>query len=600
MLGRSTKALGYGVGLFVLSAATLVAQDAMVVGGSSLPPGVAPPSASVAAPQPTAPAPATSPFAPSNPAIAETYSSATPSYSDDNGSAGYDFAPTLSVPASTSTIIPKMAGSAPNAPVGLPVRTAAPYLSQSTPTPSESRGYYPGRADKGASAGLPALRGSSPYPQYAQASGGSSLPPGVGTVGSSVPPQGQAPTTRRSWAQKLGLGNISTKVFGHARAGAAARDLSTPADDGWEEAFVLDGYLGGEVSAITQTGIEYGVSLGVRGAYSDDGTLFGGSIGDCALGTAGCSGQVVIAGTPLALRGHSSQLFTGSFVADDEARAAIESAHIFVRTGYGDLTLGRDTGAAELFSLGAPQIDGTLGLMRGRSDFTGLSIAKSVNDPTGYAEKVTYTSPRLGGDRIGIGAQIGASYTPDVDACGAYTCYRRNGSSKAGGSAGAVLEDAWEVGISLDRTMGDIKAELTGTYATAGLKNSLAAFDDLQSWGIGAELSWRDFTLGGGYLSSNNALADGDWSSWDAGLAWNRGPWGARIAYAHSEDDNVNVEADEYTLGMTRALSLAGNEIIVGAGVQRVNRTAPYVTGGAVGQQDEDATAIYIETGWTF
>jgi predicted porin len=396
------------------------------------------------------------------------------------------------------------------------------------------------------------------------------------------------------------MGNISTKIFGHARAGAAARDVSTPTEDGWEEAFALDGYLGGEVSAITQTGIEYGVSVGLRGAYTDDGTLFGGAVGDCALGTAGCAGQVVIAGTPLALRGHSSQLFTGAFGENDEARVALEAAHIFVRTGYGDLTLGRDTGAAELFSLGAPQLDGTIGLSRGRADFTGLSIAKSVNDPTGFSEKITYTSPRLGGDMIGFGAQIGASFTPDLDACGTYTCYRRNGSTKAGGSVGAVLEDAWEVGLSVERTVGDVKAELTGTYASAGLKESLSAFDDLQSWGIGAELSWRDFKLGGGYLQSNNALADGDWSSWDAGLAWSRGPWGARLGYAYSEDENVNVEADEYTLGMTRALSLAGNEIIVGAGVQRVNRTAPYAIGGVVSEQDEDATAIYIETGWTF
>ena len=433
--------------------------------------------------------------------------------------------------------------------------------------------------------------------QYAQVSGGSSLPPGVSSGGTTVPPTASDPrlTRPRSWAERLGLGNISTKVFGHAKGGFAARDQDVPLiDEGWEADGILDGYVAAEVSAITQSGLEYGVAIGLRGAYDSDGPLFGGQVGGCPVGTA-CPGQVTLGGQSFAVRGHTSQLFTGLDTFDEDSRVSLETAHLFLRSGYGDITVGRDTGAAELFSIGAPTVL-ELGLSNGRADYTSLSVAKSANDPTAFAEKVSYTSPRLGGDRIGVGLQIGASYTPDVDACGAYACFRRNGSEKAAGSVGPVLEDAWEVGVALDRTMGDFKAELTASYAAAKQAESLAAFDDLSSWGFGAELEWRDFTLGGGYLSSNNALADGNFTSWDIGLAWRSGDWGVSGAYAFAEDENVDVTSDEFTLGLTRSFG----DLHIGTGVQYIEREAPYLIGGVATLEEETATAVFIETGWSF
>lgn len=453
----------------------------------------------------------------------------------------------------------------------------------------------------------------------AQVSGGSSLPPGV-SGGSSLPPGLQpypsqtpqptpssapAHTGLQSWAQKLGLGNISTKVFGHIKGGAAARDEESFAeglDGGWDEAFVGDAFIGAEVSAFTPGGIEYGLNVGLRGAHDGDGVLFGGQVGDCALGGAGCPGQVAVndAGTvtfdALALRGHTSQLFTGLRGFQDEERIALESAHIFLRTGYGDITLGRDVGAGELFSLGAPTLL-QMGVNNGRVDYTSLDIVTTANDPTGYSEKITYTSPRLGGDMIGFSGQVGASYTPDVDACGTYTCFRRNGSDRAAGSIGATLEDAWEIAASVERKLGDIDAEVTASYARASAEQSLAAFDDLESWNIGAEFSWADFTLGGSYLASNNALSDGDYTAYDIGLTYAfeamGGKWGAGLGFAHAEDDNVMAESDQYQVGLTREIG----RFNIGTGVQYIERTVPGVAGTPVG---EKATAVFVETGFDF
>ena len=582
------KAVLGGAGLFALSAGVLVAQDAMVVGGSSLPPGVAPAAPTDApapayAPVSSAPAPLTAP----PPAPASTPPAASP------------FAPSQGLPAyAAASPQPTFAVAAPfpqQPSFGQPARAPSP-----APVPAESRGYYPeghypGRLDKGAS-----LHGGLRGPvQLAQVSGGSSLPPGVSPPagGTTVPPTASDPRPNRprSWSERLGLGNISTKVFGHAKGGLAARDQDLPlTDEGWEADGILDGYLAAEVSAITQGGLEYGVALGLRGAYDGDGPLFGGQVGGCPLGAV-CPGQVTLGTQDFALRGHTSQLFTGLDAYDHESRLALETAHLFLRTGYGDITVGREVGAAELFSLGAPTVL-ELGLSNGRADYTSLSVAKSTNDPTAFAEKIAYTSPRLGGDRIGVGLQVGASYTPDVDACGAYTCFRRNGSEKAAGSIGPVLEDAWEFGAAFDRTVGDLKAEITATYATARQKESLAAFDDLTSWGLGAEVEWRDFTLGGGYLSSNNGLADGDYTSWDIGLAWRSGDWGASAAYAFAEDENVDVTSDEFTLGLSRSFG----DFHVGTGVQYIEREAPYLVGGVATLEEESATAVFVETGWSF
>ena len=517
------------------------------------------------------------------------------------------------------------------------------------PIPEESRGYYPGREDKGQAragqdragqaraewavwpaTGLASLSGAGPHawagdmPDYnqggygalAQVTGGSSLPPGVNLPPGVTPPPGgpvptETPAPRRSWAQKLGLGNISTRVFGHVKGGAGARDESTLEGDGdWEATGLLDGYAGGEVSAVTPGGIEYGLMAGLRGAYDPDGVLFGGLVGDCAAGNVsgnvvggapGCAGQIVAGGETFALRGHTSQLFTGAATPsdaippDNEARLVLEAAHLFVRSPYGDLTVGRDVGAGELFSLGAPTLL-RLGLNNGRADYTSLDVVTTANDPTGYSEKITYTSPRLGGDRFGIGAQLGASYTPDVDACGVYTCFRRNGDDLAGGSVGATLEDAWEVALSLEKRLGALAGEVTATYAQASVEQSLAAFDDLQSWNVGTRWEWRDFVLGGSYLSSNNALADGDYTAWDLGLTW-RTPWaGVTLGYASAEDDNVELGSDQYLLGLSREVPTPAGGVDLGLGLQYIEREVP----GLAGPVQEDGVAVFVETGWEF
>ena len=405
----------------------------------------------------------------------------------------------------------------------------------------------------------------------------------------------QAP--KPSWKERLGFGNLATSLKGFLKIGAAAvrRESDITNIDDWDVGFIGDGQVRGEVSAITQGGLEYGLGGLVRGQYDEFRRGFGGLVGDCPPDVAGCA-TVDVNGTPTAVRGHTSRFFTSGPNDDKEFELALEGAYVFLRSSYGDISIGRDDGAAYLFSLGAPGVS-AVNASNSPVDYTGLDSVKTVNDASGFAEKITYVSPRLLGDRIGVGVQIGASYALNARACGVDYCVRENGEDGTGALA-PDLDDVFEFGVSLDRTFSNgLKLEATGTYARASEQSVLAAFDDLESYGFGLQAEWNDFTLGGSWLESNNGLADGDYSAWDVGLSWKPAQWGASITYGHAEDDNVNLTSDQITFGTVYDFS---DRYSLSAGVQYVDRSVPLNTAGILSEEDERGFGIFVEGKVTF
>ena len=317
-------------------------------------------------------------------------------------------------------------------------------------------------------------------------------------------------------------------------------------------------------------------------------------VGDCTPDIAGCA-SVDINGTPTALRGHTSQFYTSGADNADDFEAELEGAYIFLRSAYGDVTVGRDDGAAYLFSLGAPTL---LAVNASNSpvDYTGLDSVKTVNDASGFAEKVTYTSPRLLGDQIGVGVQLGLSYAPNARACGVDYCVRSNGSDESGAFS-PDLDDVFEVGLSLDRKFANgLEVEATGTYAIASEQSGLEAFDDLSAYNAGIEIKLSDWTVGGSYLQSNNGLNDGDYTAWDAGITWKPSKIGFSASYGYAEDENINLTSDQIVAG----ISYEFDRFTLGTGVQYIERTVPIATGLVVGEETEKATAIFVEGGFTF
>ena len=404
-------------------------------------------------------------------------------------------------------------------------------------------------------------------------------------------PYAPAPTQPRSWSDRLGLKNIATLIKGKFTVGAAASHRDQPEnqlgpEDGWSEDFIGDGEIEAEVSAITDGGLEYGVVLGARAQYDKYRRGFGGRLPDCPAGTAGCSGTVS------GMRGHTSGFYSAGDDITKDAQIALEAAHIFLRSAYGDVTIGRDDGAAYLFSLGAPTLL-AVGASNSPVDYTGYDSVKTVNDASGFSEKITYTSPRLLGDQIGVGVQFGASYALDANVCGVDYC---NGKTIAG-VIQPDIEDVFEAGLALDRTFQNgLSVELTGTYARGSEGSGLAGLDDLESFGTGLEFEYGDWTLGGSYLQSNNGLLDGDYTAYDAGLTWKPGALGFTLGYGHAEDDNVGLKSDQGTFGITYDFK----KFTLGTGVQYVDREVNGVALGLPTTLDQKAASVFVQGGFKF
>jgi len=420
-----------------------------------------------------------------------------------------------------------------------------------------------------------------------------------------VPPQGFPPQTgpftpppqqKRSLKDRFGLGSIATVLRGAFTAGAAASFRETPdvdfsPDDGTSEDFIGDAELELEVSAVTQGGLEYGFTLGGRAQYDPFRRGFGGRLPDCPPTVVGCSGQTL--GLTSGLRGHTSGFYSiGEDIAQD-FQGNLESAHLFLRSAYGDVTIGRDDGAAYLFSLGAPSLL-AVGASNSPVDYTGLDSVKTVNDASGFSEKITYTSPRLLGDEIGVGVQLGLSYALDADVCGVDYCNGRN----IDGVIQPEIEDVFEVGLALDRTFDNgIGVELTGTYARGSEASGLAGLDDLDSFGAGLEFTYSDWTLGGSFLQSNNGLLDGDYTAYDVGATWQPSVLGFTLGYGHAEDDNIGLTSDQATLGVTYEF----DKFTLGTGVQLVDREVDGLDElGAFTSIDQRAASVFVQGGFKF
>ncbi|MEE9272011.1 MAG: hypothetical protein V3U57_01880 [Robiginitomaculum sp.] len=396
-------------------------------------------------------------------------------------------------------------------------------------------------------------------------------------------------TSKPSWSERFG---IETTFSGYIKAGVAAMDQ---VDKDVKLAGVADINLRGEVSAITNGGLEYGAGLRARAQFDKHRRGFGGRVGDCPATDPQCA-SVTIDANARGVKGHTGQFYNDGFRDVRETEFGLEGAYLFLRSSYGDVLIGRDGGSAYLFSLGAPSL---LAVKASNSpvDYTGLDSVKTYNDASGFSEKIAYTSPRMLGDNIGVGIQFGASYALNARACGVDYCVRKNTNNPIEALA-PEIEDVMEFGVSFDRTFENgLKAELTGTYARGSEVNGNAIFDDLSAYSFGLELSGKNFTFGTSYLNSNNGFAgDGDYTAYDAGITWQPSNWGLTASYGHASDKLARLKSDQAVFGV----SYDFDKFRLGTGVQYINRKVPVINGGVREERKEDAAALFIEGSVTF
>jgi len=504
---------------------------------------------------------------------------------------GYSYQPPSQYQPAPMPAQPAPSASAPQP----PYQYQAPASPYQTPTvgaaPSNLAGgsYYPGKQPAQPNYAQPPY--ASPYSQ--QQAAPKQQAARTPTLRGPSNPYG---TKQRSWLSRAGFDNVETSLTGHAKAGVAGVDRNgTSLENGTNVESIVDIDVRGEVSAITQGGLEYGAGLRVRAQRDRYRHGFGGRVGDCPAADPACNGVLVGADTR-AVKGHTGQFYTDGRADVKETEFALEGAYVFLRSSYGDVVFGRDDGSAALFSLGAPTLV-AVNASNSPVDYTGLDSVKTVNDASGFATKVAYTTPRLLGDQIGVGVQMGVSYAPTSRACGVDYCVRENGIG-ADDPFAPEIKNVIEVGVALDRKFDNgLSVEVTGTYARGSDESGLAVFDDLQTYGAGLEVKAGDWVFGSSFLNSNNGFAgQGDYNAYDAGLTWKPGKLGFTASYGHADDDIAHITSDQGVF----AVSYDIGKFRLGSGVQYIDRTVPFITPAGRDKRSEDALALFIEGGVTF
>ncbi len=303
---------------------------------------------------------------------------------------------------------------------------------------------------------------------------------------------------------------------------------------------------------------------------------------------------------------------------DNNGDVFVQSAFAYARGGFGYVSVGLDNGVASQLAVSSPNIFSAIGVNDWRTDVTGLNDVNTINDFSGHSTKLTYMPPaNLFGGVLG-GVQMGLSYTPESDACGADQC------APVGGFAASALsnpnaatlpqmntrwENILEAAIYYEKTLGDDKDSprlgVGASYLRADEKaldpNNL--LDDYNALSLGVNVAYKGVTLGGSVKNSNAGLAlpDSNYLAFDAGITYRTGPWGFMLGYGQADanqdaanlfDLNFYRETQSAQAGVSYAL---GRGVTLGAAAQFVDSQKPLEIGG-----NEDVAAVVFESSIKF
>jgi len=258
----------------------------------------------------------------------------------------------------------------------------------------------------------------------------------------------------------------------------------------------------------------------------------------------------------------------------------VDEVYMFVEGGFGRFEFGQQDGVADQFSVTSPRALASHSANDRRNrdmmDPIGLAQVSTVNDSSGDYAKINYMTPKLGPVKLGV------SYTPDA-------------SSNSSGYT-AALEDAydqiWEVGLAVDETYNDVHVQLGATYVSA---EDFMGYDS-KEWNVGVNVGFGGFTVGGSYRDSQGLalkwLEDSNYEAWDAGVAWESGPWKVSGQYGQHEGefmfDPSLIDGSTYLVAARYKVTKGFR---VGAGFQYDDSKELF---------DDDGSAFIVETALKF
>jgi predicted porin len=257
----------------------------------------------------------------------------------------------------------------------------------------------------------------------------------------------------------------------------------------------------------------------------------------------------------------------------------IDESFLFLDGSFGRVLLGSENSAGYLMHYGAPDVtflnvnsgsltkfipysgtavgqvgidtDGDLDIDDGDVEFleTGDDIFRGTlgatyleNGRNNDAQRFTYFSPRF------AGFQVGVSYARDG---------RQDDMQQLNLDVEDVgLNNIFDVGANYVNSFGAFDIALSGRYGIATNSEDFVDLDDdgdddgldvlednPQVWAAGLNLGFAGFTVGGSFGEQNGTVND-DGVAWDAGVAYETGPWGISFTYFKGKNDD-----DEFYTG---------------------------------------------------
>ncbi|EWY40670.1 hypothetical protein N825_35170 [Skermanella stibiiresistens SB22] len=227
-----------------------------------------------------------------------------------------------------------------------------------------------------------------------------------------------------------------------------------------------------------------------------------------------------------------------------------DEASVYLGGGWGRLELGDFDGAADTLKIYAPvvgveQIDGDYPDFAGGQPNFGMHIPN-----TGDSTKIMYLTPRI------AGFQGGASYTPEAGDEAQRVVTLKTAST---------YKDVGEFGVNYTGEFSGVGVSLGATLTTAE-SNASSGVEDFTAWNLGAQITFGDFALGGGYVDANDFLLpttgaiDDDQTAWHVGGSFTTGPIAIAATYLAAEgysgaNGGYSTDYQAYSLGATYALA---------------------------------------------
>ena len=242
----------------------------------------------------------------------------------------------------------------------------------------------------------------------------------------------------------------------------------------------------------------------------------------------------------------------------------IDESYAFIEGDFGRILLGSENSAGYIMGVSAPNVgiginsgdqgdwvpvDSDAGQFRATLGATSLENA-AVND----ANRLTYFTPRFSG------LQGGISYTPDDGE-----------DTNAQPSENDDYHNGIDVGLNFTESFGGFDVAAYGRYGVA--TNDAPGGDDPEVYGVGLNVGFAGFTVGGSYSQQEEAGAN-EGQAFDIGASYGTGPWGVSLTYFNGEAEGSAASGDEELQTIEAAASYA-----LGPGIKVI---------GSVGYNDFD------------